>query len=84
MRPSSKQGVASGYGQTLLERLRKDCQDEKTAAGAAGSDGGVNGKLKFSSSSDTPDGDAGSSNPDALADVLNWQAQNQLNMITVH
>ena len=54
----------------LLERLRKECQEEKTAAGAAGSEGGVRGKLKFSSSSDTPEGDAGSSEPDALADIL--------------
>ena len=55
---------------TLLERFRKECQDEKTAAGAAGSEGGVSGKLKFSSSSDAPDGDAGSSKPEALPDAL--------------
>ena len=59
----------------LLERLRKECQEEKTAAGAAGSEGGVRGKLKFSSSSDTPEGDAGSSEPDALADVLAGTSQ---------
>jgi hypothetical protein len=47
--------------QTLEERLRrKDCHEEKTAPGAAGSEGGVTGKLKASSSSDLLVGEAGS------------------------
>ena len=61
-RDAIKFTVASREMRTTLEgrRLRKECQDEKTAPGAAGSDGGVTGKLKASSSSDLPEGDAGS------------------------
>ena len=59
----------------LLERFRKLCQEENTAAGAAGSDGGVSGKLKFSSSSEIPEGDAGSKEPEALAPALNEATQ---------
>ena len=59
----------------MLERFRKLCQEEKTAAGAAGSEGGVSGKLKFSSSSEIPEGDAGSSDPDALPAALQTAPQ---------
>ena len=50
-------------GATLCARppLWKDTQEENTAPGAAGSDGGVTGKLNASSSSLTPTGVVGAS-----------------------
>lgn len=54
-------GAITARTPTLCARppLWKDAQEENTAPGAAGSDGGVTGKLNASSSSLTPTGVVG-------------------------